>query len=119
VGGSDEAEGNGNLFGEVLREMKVAGGIGRLPKVVEEQALFAAELHTMASFHPGQHGRIAVERMRKVGVRAALGKQGRPWRVHQKGWHTHDSVRLVQHRGEDKLHRIGKIVDVSWRDSPN
>ena len=70
-----DVEVEGNLFGDVLREVKITRWKWWLPKVVKEQALLAAELHAVASFHPGQHGRITVECMREVGVRAALGKQ--------------------------------------------
>ena len=77
-----DVEVKGNLLRNVLSKVKIARGKGRLPKVVKEQALLAANSHAVASFHPGQHRGITVERMREVGVRAALGKQRRPGRIH-------------------------------------
>ncbi len=107
----------GILGGHVPREVENSRGIVRLKEVVEELPLLAAECDRMRPFHPLQRRRVAVERVRKSGVHAALGKHGEERVSHVDGGDPVQSV-LVQNGRQPHITQRRIVIAYTGRVYP-
>ena len=63
------------LIGDVGPEVEQAGGVVRLPEVVEESALLAPKFEGVRSLYPGQRRRIGQQGVAEVRIHATLVEQ--------------------------------------------